>query len=304
MAKPSLARATLFTLFLAACTDSPSSPNRPSPLIQSSQSQLPGISSSITFVSDATWSAQHVCLNPLAPSNCPAGALLYGVGGLGAGWNADLSVIPGAMWIWADGITAETSPAYPAEFVFSKTFNLLGAPIAGTISVAVDDFAEVVVNGTVVGTVGSVSDGSLAGPAQNALTTFNIAPYLVTGSNVVAVRAANGVFGCGSGAYACNPAGVVFGGEMVSADAAYLIELLSGAVLDLDLAPSGIATSLVAKLTAARKSAGRGDVAAACASLRAFVQHVQAQTGKAISAVDAVRFSEAVDQIADLLACT
>ena len=303
MAKPSLARATLFTLFLAACTDSPSSPNRPSPLLQSSQSQLPGISSSITFVSDATWSAQPVCLNPLAPSNCPTGALLYGVGGFGAGWNADLSVIPGAMWIWAAGITAETSPAYPAEFVFSKSFNL-GAPIAGTIWVAVDDFAEVVVNGTVVGSVGSVSDASLAGPAQNALTSFDIAPYLVSGSNVVAVRAANGVFGCGPGAYACNPAGVVFGGELTSGDAAYLIELLSDAVLELDLAPSGIATSLLAKLSAARNAAGRGDTAAACGSLQAFRQDVQAQTGKAISAVDAVDVVEAVDQITGLLGCT
>ena len=80
----------------------------------------------ITIVSDATWvvsdpagnflgSAQNVCLNASVPSNCPAGATLYG---FSAGWAANLSSIPGATWIWAPGITAETSPAFPTEFLF------------------------------------------------------------------------------------------------------------------------------------------------------------------------------------------
>lgn len=177
----------------------------------------------ITFVSDTTWAvsdpagtflgfAQNVCLNASAPSNCPAGATSYGWGG--GGWTADLSSIPGATWIWAPGITGTTSPAFPAEFFFSKTFNLSGAPIAGTISVAVDDFAEVFVNSTSVGTTGSVTDVSLAGAAQSSLITFNITSFLVAGTNVITVRAANGQFGCGTGPYSCNPAGVVFGGSL------------------------------------------------------------------------------------------
>ncbi|MDP3890289.1 hypothetical protein, partial [Nocardioides sp.] len=90
--------------------------------------------------------------------------------------------------------------------------NLPGPPIAGSISVAVDDFAEVFVNGTLVGTTGSVTNISLAGAAQSSLATFNITPFLVTGTNYITVRAANGLFGCGAGPYSCNPAGVVFGG--------------------------------------------------------------------------------------------
>lgn len=175
----------------------------------------------ITFVSDTTWavsdptgyllgSAQNVCLNASAPSNCPAGATLYG---FSAGWTADLSSIPGATWVWAPGID-ETSPALPAEFFFSKAFNLPGPPIAGSISVAVDDFAEVYVNGTSAGTTGSVTDHTLAGGAQSSLAIFNVTPFLVPGTNVIVIRAANGDFGCGSGSYSCNPAGVVFGGSL------------------------------------------------------------------------------------------
>lgn len=177
----------------------------------------------IPFVSDTTWivsdtagtflgSAQNVCVNASVPSNCPPGATLYGFAG--GGWMADLSDIPSATWIWAPGITGETSPAFPAEFFFSKTFNLPGTPIAGTLSVAVDDFAEVFVNGLSAGTTGSVTDISLASAAQSSLIPFDVTPLLVTGANIIIVRAANGPFGCGAGPYICNPAGVVFGGSL------------------------------------------------------------------------------------------
>lgn len=173
----------------------------------------------ITFVSDTSWRvdsagtflgfAQNVCLNASAPSRCPAGSTLYGF--LGGGWTANLSSIPGATWIWAPRITGATSPAFPAEFFFSKTFNLLGVPTAGRVSVAVDDFAEVRVNGTSVGTTGSITNGSLARSAQSSLVTFDILSFLHPGTNVITIRAANGNFGCGSGPYSCNTAGVVFG---------------------------------------------------------------------------------------------
>jgi len=169
-----------------------------------------------TFASDPSWTAQNVCLNALAPTNCPAGATLYGYGGAGAGWGTNLSTIPGATWIWAIGITGATSPAYPAEYNFSKTFNLPGAPISGSIGISADDFAQVFVNGTSVGTIGSISDPALAGPSSSTLTTFDISSFLVLGDNVIRVRALNGNFGCGAGAYNCNPAGVVFGGSLVS----------------------------------------------------------------------------------------
>lgn len=204
--------ALTFTLIaLGACTDSTKATNPPDQV-----SALFVVGQTQTFASDPTWTAQNVCLNASSPSPCPAGATLWGYGG--AGWGANLSTIPGATWIWATGLTGASSPAFPAEYNFSKTINLPGAPISGSLGIAADDFAEVIVNGTSVGTIGSVSDGNLAGPASSTLTTFNIGPYLILGDNVIRIRADNGNFGCGAGAYNCNPAGVVFGGTIVSQD--------------------------------------------------------------------------------------
>src|SRR6266550_5641362 len=105
----------------------------------------------INVVSDTNWTvsdangnslgnAQNVCLNATAPSNCPAGATLYGYAG--PDWTANLSSIPGATWIWAPNITGATSPAANAEFSFEKQFYLCGDPQPGTISVAADDTAK------------------------------------------------------------------------------------------------------------------------------------------------------------------
>src|SRR5262249_34330296 len=93
-------------------------------------------------------------------------------------------------------------------------------PISGTISVAVDDFAEVFVNGTSIGTTGSVADISLASQAQSALKTFDLAPFLVPDLNTILVVAQNGpdsFAGIPNANYSENPAGVVFGGSLTSA---------------------------------------------------------------------------------------
>ncbi|HJR33551.1 MAG TPA: hypothetical protein VJ817_01275 [Gemmatimonadales bacterium] len=277
---------------------SPASPN------VASTSQVQGSNITITFVSDVTWSAQTVCVNALSPPNCPAGATLYGIGGAGAGWSADLSSIPGAAWIWGLGVTGATSPAYPAEYTFSKVFDLPGVPAASSISIAADDFAEVLVNGMSAGTVGSRTDASLAGAAQNALRSFDIRPYLVRGSNVIAVRAANGVFGCGAGPYSCNPAGIVFGGILRTADPGTLIAGLTDAVLALHLSPAGRENSLVVKLDAALSALGRDDVAATCGLLSAFINEVHAQTGGSIGSVDSDRLVAAAEDVSDLLECS
>jgi hypothetical protein len=161
--------------------------------------------------------AQMVCLNAVSPPGCPSGATLYGY--VGNGWGADLSTIPGAAWIWANGVNGATFPAELQQFFFSKTF-LLGNPVSGTISVAVDDFAAVLVNGVIAGTTGSVTDMNSASLAQGTLATFDITPFLRTGSNVVTIHAQNGppsfAGGCPSEGctYAMNPAGVVFGGSL------------------------------------------------------------------------------------------
>jgi len=85
------------------------------------------------------------------------------------------------------------------------------------ISISADDFAEVRVNGHVVGSIGSISDYTTATQAQASLTTFNLTPFLTAGINTLTIRAENGPFGqCCPSNYAENPAGVVFGGFFIT----------------------------------------------------------------------------------------
>jgi hypothetical protein len=87
--------------------------------------------------------------------------------------------------------------------------------VSATISIAVDDFVEVHVNGRIVGSSGSVTDFSAAALAQRSLKTFDLAPFLAMGVNTITIRAENGAFGiCCPSNYAGNPAGVVFGGSI------------------------------------------------------------------------------------------
>ena len=190
-----------------------------------------------TLVSDTSWEvfdgdpasgsatslgfAQPVCLNASAPANCPAGATLYGFAD--PGWTADLSSIPGAVWIWAPAITGATAPAELAEFFFVRKIKIKGVPKAGTIQVAADDLAEIRVNGSIVGTTGSTTDASLASASANALTSFDITAQLIKGVNVITVRGQNGegsFAGCTNCAYSRHPAGIVLGASIsfVAAD--------------------------------------------------------------------------------------
>jgi hypothetical protein len=199
-------------LSLSACSESPNAPDERTSTARPRFDEALALSTT-TFVSDPSWlpASQNVCLNASSPSPCPAGATLYDYAG--SGWGANLSAIPGATWIWGAGVTGATTPAFPGEFTFSKTFTITGVPAGGSTSIAADDFAAVLVNGALVGTIGSRTDGALAGASSSSLHTFDIGPFLVTGLNVITIQAANGNFGCGSGPYSCNPAGVVFGGS-------------------------------------------------------------------------------------------
>ena len=145
--------------------------------------------------------AQRVCLTDTSPPGCPDDAVRYGHNGT---WGADLSSIPGAAWIWAPGITGATEPADNDTYTFTKTFNLSGLPSAANIKIAADDFAQVRVNGQLVGTVNT-----------QALSAFDIKAYLVLGTNTIVVTGINGV-ACGgfSCPYSQNPGGVVFGASI------------------------------------------------------------------------------------------
>lgn len=169
----------------------------------------------ITFVSDATW--ETFAMNPDGSQGASLGTPQF------PSWavhGADLTAIPGAAWMWFPGVT-QASLADLQGAYFSKQFTLQGPPISGEILVAVDDFAEVAVNGVVAGSTGSVTDHSLAVTAQSALRAIDLTPYLLQGTNILTIKAQNGPywfsgFGCNPCTYAAtgNPAGVVFGGTL------------------------------------------------------------------------------------------
>jgi hypothetical protein len=160
--------------------------------------------------------AQPVCLNDGLPANCPVGALSYGI--YGSGWEASLASIPGALWIWGAGISMSDQAAL-VRFYFTRTVTL-GTNPSGTLGIAADDYAEVYVNGTSVGSIGSVTDSPTAAAAQSKLTSFDLTAALKPGSNTITIAAQNGPAsfapGCTSSAcgYAQNPAGTVFGGSL------------------------------------------------------------------------------------------
>jgi hypothetical protein len=185
-----------------------------------------GAQTNLIVVSDTTWTvraisktlptvvgrAEAVCLNAVAPRNCPPDAVLYGGA---ADWFADLSSIPGAMWIWGPGINGSTSPADLQTFWFSKEIYLPAEPLTGSISIAADDYAEITVNGQLVAAYGSVTHLGAAVRSAKSLHRYGVKYLLHKGNNQIVIRAQNGpssfVVGCNPCNYAENPAGVVFG---------------------------------------------------------------------------------------------
>jgi hypothetical protein len=188
-----------------------------------------GAQNTLTVVSDTTWkvrafssrtgfpkvlgTAEAVCLNASAPANCPSDAVLYG--DPSGNWLADLSSIPGAIWIWAPGINGSTSPADLQTFWFSKVIHVPAKPLAGSISIAADDYIEILVNGKLVAAYGSVTDVGAARAAANSLRKFSVKNHLHKGNNQILIRAQNGPSSfagtCNPCNYMENPAGIVFG---------------------------------------------------------------------------------------------
>jgi hypothetical protein len=156
--------------------------------------------------------AELVCLNASSPADCPVEAIDYGYPG--AGWTAQIDACDGnARWIWAPGITGASAPAELAEYTFKKDLLVPAHATTAFVHIVADDFAEVIVNGTVVGSVGSTTVASLSSASQAAATDIDIAAALVPGTNTIAIRAVNGpsaFAGCSNCTYQQNPAGVAF----------------------------------------------------------------------------------------------
>jgi len=130
----------------------------------------------------------------------------------------DPGQIPGACVVWLPGWTLAT-PADDQGAFFSKEIFIPGAPVSGTIYVAVDDWVQVSVNGTVVCDRGSVTDILVAAAAQGPPLPFDVGPALRAGSNSIQVWARNGpatfTVGCSSCTWAQNPCWVYFGGSVL-----------------------------------------------------------------------------------------
>jgi len=159
--------------------------------------------------------AQAVCVTAENPPNCPSGAVIYD--NPLTPWFGGRS-IPNALWIWRGDVSATELGDLQAA-LFAKSFTI-GAQPTGSIQIAVDDFAEVFVNGASAGTTGSITVYDTASNGQNIAVTIDLTPLLVQGVNVIAVAAQNGPssFGTDCGeqgcTYAQNPAGVVFAGSL------------------------------------------------------------------------------------------
>ena len=201
----------------------------PSAASSAAPSAAPGAASQhgIALASDNNWDvyssprlersaylgkAQRVCSNATSPADCPQGAIEYGYGA--TDWTARIDGCEGkARWIWAPGVTGASSPVELVEYYFVNHVSVPNRPSSAQVIVAVDDQAEVIINGTSVGVVGSITDKNVAWENQNKTTTIDIASALVTGMNTVTVRAANGsgsFTDCTNCTYQQNPAGVVF----------------------------------------------------------------------------------------------
>jgi hypothetical protein len=154
-----------------------------------------------SFASDNTWDAiapggevvgkaHFVCLNEMKRGACPAGAKNYFC--QSPGWDADLSSIPQAGWIWGFREVLGDPVEGLAAVTFRKIIELPGDPVMGILWIAVDDSASVLVNGRLAGTLGSIIDVKEASRAQGMLKMIDIRPFLKAGANEIVVSAQNG----------------------------------------------------------------------------------------------------------------
>lgn len=198
--------------------------------VQASNNDVVPPPAQMSFVSNNTWltytanpsstgaallgNAEEVCLTSTVPYPCPPGGVIYGYPAPSGVWTAPLTAIPGALWIWAPGVTGSTPTTTDTTNYFSKTIYVPAPVVSGTVSVhvAVDNYAAVFVNGTLVGQVGQY--GVNYDPTFNSTKTITVpGTDFVTGPNVITVEGNNALNSHPT--YQDNPAGVVFGGTLL-----------------------------------------------------------------------------------------
>lgn len=174
-------------------------------------SPRPTHAASLTLASNASWNA--FSMNPdgsvgtaLGSAECYSLPVAF-----------DVATIPGACCIWLPGMTPSSSSNLQGVF-FRKTISIAGTPTSATIVLAVDDWAEISINGAIVATRGSITNVTEAAAAQYPLASYDITRFLRHGNNDLQVWARNGPGSFAGGCEPCplsaNGAWVYFGGSI------------------------------------------------------------------------------------------
>lgn len=151
--------------------------------------------------------AQSVCANANSPDPCPSGATNFGYTTQNV-WDADLSAIPNAIWIWAwaPNVDVTTTKAAGVSVYFEKRIPRPGPinPLSpGTVWLAADNEAKIEINGQLAIDTTSNRQMTQRAISLNALGTTGPITIRVTATN------STGSSMCAD-TYKCNPAGVVF----------------------------------------------------------------------------------------------
>jgi predicted ribosomally synthesized peptide with SipW-like signal peptide len=191
--------------------------------------QPSGLPTALSFVSNSTWptysgrpsmggkllgNAEDVCLSATVPYACPAGGVIFGYPTPNGVWTAPLTNIPGALWIWAPGVTGSTPTTTDQTVYFSKDLYIPAPVVTGTVTIyaAADNYAAVYINGNLVGQVGVY--GQTSSGTYNSINTITVpGSDFTTGLNRITVEGSN-TPNKYSSVYQGNPAGVVFGGTL------------------------------------------------------------------------------------------
>src|SRR5262249_55729123 len=132
---------------------------------------------------------ERVCLTPNVPANCSPPATIYNYShtGLAARWT-DLTAVPlgeclFAKWIWGPGTSGTSSTSGEGEIFFEFSVTVPGPTAGGTMFIAVDDFASIVINNATAATVGSTLQLQVAQDAASHPTVIDISRFVHAGVN-------------------------------------------------------------------------------------------------------------------------
>jgi hypothetical protein len=142
----------------------------------------------LDVLTDGSWTVD--------PSQTAHLASLVRLDCLNSQWDASPGLEP-ARWIWASPCSISTGE----QHTFTKTFTLNGDVTSATLSILIDNYGSVTINGTQVLSFPAASNPQLFGTP----TTADVGQYLHRGVNEVDIVVAN--YGS-SGDFSSNPAGL------------------------------------------------------------------------------------------------